>query len=90
VVQLGTLEFALAWSKQDAKRAKAERACCLGLCVNLDDDKEEDDAGPSWRRGGSDGGQDCSTWTPKDEPSDDDDDGEDEDYDVFYRRLGMN
>jgi hypothetical protein len=63
------------------------RARHLGLCVNLDDDEEEDDAGPSWRRGGGDGGQGCSTWAPKDEPSDDDDGG---DYDVFYRHLGMN
>jgi hypothetical protein len=85
-VQPGTLEFALAWSKQDAKRADAERTRRLGLCVNLD----EDDAGPSWRRGGgSNGGQGCSTWAPKDEPSDDDnDDGGD--YNVFYRRLEMN
>jgi hypothetical protein len=43
-VQPGTLEFALAWSRQDAKRAEAERACRLGLCINLDDD-DEDDAG---------------------------------------------
>jgi hypothetical protein len=88
-IQPGTLEFALAWSRQDAKRAEAERACRLGLCVNLDDDNE-DDAGPSWRcGGGGNGGQGCSTWAPKDEPSDDDDDGGG-DYNVFYRRLGMN
>jgi hypothetical protein len=89
-VQPGTLEFALAWSRQDAKRAEAERARCLGLCVNMDDHEEEDDAGPSYRRRGGDGGQGCSTWAAKDEPSDDDDDGGDKDYDVFYRRLGMN
>jgi hypothetical protein len=85
-VQPGTLKFALAWSRQDAKRAEAERARRLGLCVNLDDD----DAGPSWRRGGDgNGGQGCSTWAPKDEPSDnDDDDGGD--YNVFYHRLRMN
>jgi hypothetical protein len=59
----------------------------LGLCVNLDDD-EDDDAGLSWRRGGDNGGQGCSTWAPKDELSDDDDD--DGDHDVFYRRLGLN
>jgi hypothetical protein len=34
------------------------------------------------------GSQGCSTWAPKDEPSDDDDD--DGDYSVFYRRLKMN
>jgi hypothetical protein len=72
---------------QDAKRAEAERARRLGLCINLDND-EEDDAGPSWRPGGGNGGQGCSIWAPKDEPSDDDDDGGD--YDVFYRRLKMN
>jgi hypothetical protein len=73
-VQSGTLEFALAWSRQDAKRVE-----------------DEYDASPSWRRDGGDGGQGCSTWAPKDEPSDDDDDdGGDEDYDIFYRRLGMN
>jgi hypothetical protein len=50
--------------------------------VNLDDD-----AGPSWRRGGGgNGGQGCSTWAPKDEPSDDDGG----DYSVFYRRFMMN
>jgi hypothetical protein len=48
------LEFALAWSRQDAKRDEAERACLLGLYVNLEDDEEED-AGPSQLRG-SDGG----------------------------------
>jgi hypothetical protein len=43
------LEFALAWSRQDTKRAEAERAHRLGLCVNLeeDDDEEEDNAEPS-------------------------------------------
>jgi hypothetical protein len=88
-VQSGTLKFALAWSRQDAKRAEAERARRLSLCVNLDDD-EEDDAGPKWRRGGGgNGGQGCSTWAPKDEPSDDDDD-DGGDYSVFYHRLGMN
>jgi hypothetical protein len=74
-VQPGTLEFALAWSRQDAKRAEAERARCLGLCVNLDEEEEEDDAGPSWRCRGGDGGQGCSTWAAKDEPPSDDDDG---------------
>jgi hypothetical protein len=83
-VQPGTLELALAWSRQDTKRAEGERARCLGLCVNLNND----DARPSWCRAGGNGGQDCSTWAPKDEPSDDDDDGGD--YCVFYRRLGMN
>jgi hypothetical protein len=56
-----------------------------------DDDK--DDIGPSWRRGGGNGDQGCSTWAPKDEPSDDDDasdNNDGRDYDVFYRRLGMN
>jgi hypothetical protein len=81
------LEFALAWSRQDAKKAEAERARRLGLCVNLEEDDEEEDVGPSqWRDG--DSGQGCSTWAGKDEPpSDDDDDGCD--YDVFYRCLGM-
>jgi hypothetical protein len=32
-VQLGTLEFALAWSRQGAKRAEAEHVRCLSLCV---------------------------------------------------------
>jgi hypothetical protein len=60
-VQPGILEFALAWSRQDAKRAEVERARRLGLCVNLDDDNE-DDARPSWCCGGSDnGGQSCNT-----------------------------
>jgi hypothetical protein len=89
-VQLGTLEFALAWSRQDAKRAEAERARRLGLCVNLEEedaDEEDDDAGPSRWRGGDDG-QGCSTWPAKDEPPLDDNDGN-EDYDVFYRRLGI-
>jgi hypothetical protein len=44
-VQPGTLEFALAWSRQDAKWAEAERARGLGLCVNLEEDKEEEGAG---------------------------------------------
>jgi hypothetical protein len=52
---------------------------------------QEDDAGQSWCRHGSDGGQGCSTWEAKDEPpSDNDDNGGDKDYNVFYRRLGMN
>jgi hypothetical protein len=93
-VQLGTLQFALAWSRQDAKRAETERARRLGLCVNLeeDDEEEEDDAAAGlsqWRRGGGDG-QGCSTWAAKDEPPSDDDGNDDEDYDVFYRLLGMN
>jgi hypothetical protein len=91
-VQSGTLEFALAWSRQDVKKAEAERARRLSLCVNLEDDEEEDDAGPSqWRRGSGDG-QGCSSWAAKDEPpSDDDDDGNgDEDYNVFYRLMSMN
>jgi hypothetical protein len=67
-----------------------ERARRLGLCVNLDNNEEEDDADPSWRCRGGDGGQGCSTWAAKDEPPSDDDDGGDEDYDVFYHRLGMN
>jgi hypothetical protein len=49
-VQPRTLDFVLAWSKQDAKKADAERALCLGLCVNLEEDDEgddEDDADPS-------------------------------------------
>jgi hypothetical protein len=67
---------------QDAKKADAERALRLGLCVNLEDD---DNAGPSqWR--GDDDGHGCSTWAAKDEAPSDDDGG---DYDVFYQRLGM-
>jgi hypothetical protein len=82
-VQPGTMDFALAWSRRDAKKADAEQALRLGLCVNLDDDN---DAGLSQRRGGNDG-QGCSAWVAKDEaPSDDDGGG---DYKVFYRRLGM-
>jgi hypothetical protein len=78
-VQPGTLDFVLAWSRQDAKKADAKRARCLGLCVNLEDDN---DAGLSQWHGGDDG-QGCSTWAAKnDAPSDDDDD-------VFYQRLGM-
>jgi hypothetical protein len=63
----------------------------LGLCVNLEEDDDEDeDAGPSQWRGGN-GGQGCSTWAAKDEPPSDNNDGDGvEDYDVFYRRLGMN
>jgi hypothetical protein len=76
------LDFALAWCRQDTKKADAERALRLGLCVNLEDD---DDAGPSQWRGGDDG-QGCSTWAAKDEAPSDDDGG---DYDVFNQRLGM-
>jgi hypothetical protein len=57
-IQSGTLEFILAWSRYDAKKAKAERACRLGLCVNLeedDEDEDKDDAGPSQWRGGNGG-----------------------------------
>jgi hypothetical protein len=81
------LDFVLTWSRQDAKKADAERARRLGICVNLEDD---DDAGSSQWRGG-DNGQGCSTWTVKnDEPSDDDDDDDNgDDYDFFYQRLGM-
>jgi hypothetical protein len=32
---------------QDAKKADAKRARCLDLCVNLEDDDNDDDAGPS-------------------------------------------
>jgi hypothetical protein len=78
------LDFILAWSRQDAKKVDAERALCLGLCVNLDDD---DNTGPSQWRGGDDC-QGYSAWAVKAEaPSDDDDDGDD--YNVFYQRLGM-
>jgi hypothetical protein len=59
-VQSGTLEFALAWSRQDAKRAEAKRARPLNLCVNLEEDKDDEDASPSQWRGG-DGSQGCST-----------------------------
>jgi hypothetical protein len=53
--QLGTLDFVLAWSRQDVKKAEEEQARRLGLCVNLE--KDDYDAGPSqWR-----GGQGCST-----------------------------
>jgi hypothetical protein len=62
-----------------------ERALCLGLSVNLDDD---DNAGPSQWRGGDDG-QGCSAWAAKDEALSDDNDDDDSDYDVFYQRLGM-
>jgi hypothetical protein len=59
-VQPGTLDFVLAWSRQDVKKADAERACRLGLCVNLDDDDDKDDDGSSQWRGGDDS-QGCST-----------------------------
>jgi hypothetical protein len=68
-VQPGTLEFVLAWSRQDTKKTEIDRARRLGLCVNLeedDEDNDEDDAGLSQWRGG-DGGQGCSTWASKDE-----------------------
>jgi hypothetical protein len=72
---------------QDAKKADAERTLRLGLCVNLEED-DEDDAGPSmWH--GDDGSQGCSTWASQGEPSSDNDD-RDANYDVFYQRLGMN
>jgi hypothetical protein len=88
-VQSGTLQFALTWSRQDAKRAEAERVHRLGLCVNLEDD--DDDAGPSQGRHGDGDGQGCSTWAAKDEPTSNDDETDgDEDYDVFYHHLGMN
>jgi hypothetical protein len=32
-VQSGSLNFALAWSRKDAKKAETERALCLGLYV---------------------------------------------------------
>jgi hypothetical protein len=76
------LDFALAWSRQDAKKADTERALRLGLCVNLDDDY---DTGPSrWR-----GGDDCQGYNAcavKDDAPSDDNGG---DYNVFYQRLGM-
>jgi hypothetical protein len=50
-VRPGTLDFVLAWSRQDAKKADTERARRLGLCVNLEDDDDEDDAGPTQRPG---------------------------------------
>jgi hypothetical protein len=83
------LDFVLAWSRQDAMKADAERARRLGLYVNLEDDDDEDDAGLSqWRD--SDNSQGCSTWAAKnDAPSDDDDDDDGGDYDFFYQRLGM-
>jgi hypothetical protein len=89
-VQPGTLDFLLAWSRQDAKKANVERALRLGLCVNLEDDEgdDEDDAGPSQWHGG-DGGQGYSTWVSKDEPPSDDNDSGTK-YVIFYQRLGMN
>jgi hypothetical protein len=82
------LDFVLAWSRQDAKKSDAEWALHLGLCVNLEED-DEDDAGPSqWRS--DDGGQGCNTWAAKDEPPSDDDDGGGANYDVSYQSLGMN
>jgi hypothetical protein len=84
-VQPGTLDFVLTWSRQDTKKADAERARRLGLYANLEDD---DDAGPSQWRGG-DNGQGCSTWTVKNDTPSDDDDDDRGDYDFFYQRLGM-
>jgi hypothetical protein len=72
-------------------RQSARASLCLGLCVNLEEedaDEEDDDAGPSRWRGGDDG-QGCSTWSAKDEPPSNDDDDGNEDYDIFYHRLGM-
>jgi hypothetical protein len=81
------LDFVLACSRQDVKKADAERALHLGRYVNLEDD--EDDAGPSqWR--GDDGGQGYNTWAAKDEPPSDDDGGGGANYVVFYQSLGMN
>jgi hypothetical protein len=49
------LDFILTWSRQDMKKADTERALLLGLFVNLEDDEEEDDAGPRQWRGGDNG-----------------------------------
>jgi hypothetical protein len=49
------LEFALASSRQDAKRAEAACTCLLGLCVNLEEDDEDNTGQSQWR--GIDGGQ---------------------------------
>jgi hypothetical protein len=81
------LDFVLAWSRQDPKKAEVERPRQLGLCVNLEEDNEDDAGLRQWR--GSDSGQGCSTWVAKDEPLSYDDDGG-SNYDVFYQRLGMN
>jgi hypothetical protein len=81
------LDFVLAWSRKDAKKADVERVLCLGLCVNLEDD-DEDNAGPSEWRGGDDG-QGCSTWAAKDDAPSDNGDDDGGDYTVFYQRLDM-
>jgi hypothetical protein len=83
-VQPGTLDFVLAWSRQDAKKDDAEWVLRLGLCVNLDED-DEDNADPS-----SDSGEGCSTWASKDKPSSDDGNDGGANYDVFYQHLDMN
>jgi hypothetical protein len=55
-VQPETLDFILARSRQNMKKAEAEQAHRLSLCLYL----EEDDAGPSqWRD--SDSSEGCST-----------------------------
>jgi hypothetical protein len=47
-VQPGTLDYVLAWSRQDTEREEPEHARRLGFLVNLED--ANDEAGPSQRR----------------------------------------
>jgi hypothetical protein len=75
------LEFSLAGSRQDAKKAEAKCARRFSPFVNLDGD--DADTGPSQWRDGDD--QDCSSWAAKAEPSSDDDDIVVND--VFYQRM---
>jgi hypothetical protein len=77
-VQVGTLKFALAWSRQDTNKQAVEHTRCLGLCVDLEDDDDDDVGTSQWRDNDSQG---CSSWASKDEPLSDDDGA---DYDVFY------
>jgi hypothetical protein len=81
------LEFGLAWSTKDVKKTEAEQARRLGPYVNLKEDDDDNDVIPSqWRSGD---GQGYSSWAAKAEPPSKDDDNDGDDYDVFYRCLGM-
>jgi hypothetical protein len=47
-VHPGTLDYVLAWSRQDAEKEEPERARRIGFLVNLEDD--DDETGLSQRR----------------------------------------
>jgi hypothetical protein len=73
-VQPGTLDFVLAWSRQDAKTEEAKCAHCLGFLINLENN-DDDEAGPSQRCG--DNGLGCSSWAAKAKPTSDNEDNGD-------------